>query len=382
MDTHGKWAPISPDKRASEKLWGASSTYSRDVFRRLFSNIPAVASMVIILLLAVFAIAGPMMSSHTYNYQELAYVNLPPTLTVAENDGRYFFLSQSMAVIEVSADGELLAAHRVSKENMDEKEFYYDVEDLVVSYKQLPATMMDGDGNKLIADQKIRNTTYILGTDNLGRDILVRLMYGARISLIVALIATVVNFVIGVLYGGISGYVGGNVDIIMMRIVDIISTIPLTLYVILIMVVIGSTGFTSIILALGSVYWVGMARMVRGQVLALKEQEYVNAARTIGTSTWRILIKHLIPNALSAIVVMVTMNIPSAIFTESFLSFIGLGVSAPMASWGTLCSDSLEYLRTAPYQLIAPATAICITMFAFNFLGDGLRDALDPKTRK
>ncbi|MDF2546726.1 MAG: transporter permease [Anaerosolibacter sp.] len=236
------------------------------------------------------------------------------------------------------------------------------------------------DQNLLRANES-PSADHWFGTDNFGRDMYIRVLYGARISLLVAVIATVANFFIGVLYGGISGYVGGRVDNIMMRLVDIIFTIPVTLYAIILMVVIGS-GLKSIIITLGSIFWVTMARVVRGQVLSLKEQEYVLAARTLGASTWRILVRHLIPNAMGPIIVTATMMIPGAIFTESFLSFIGLGVSAPMASWGSLASDALGGLRSYPYQLFAPAIAICITMLAFNFLGDGLRDALDPRMRK
>jgi len=244
------------------------------------------------------------------------------------------------------------------------------------------------------------NKTYPLGTDYLGRDILTRIMYGARISLLVAFIATAVNFLIGITYGSISGYLGGNVDNLMMRYVDIINSIPLVLYVILLMVLLreivwdvdlfgknvvlfnGSDGFTTIIIALGSVYWVGMARLVRGQVLSLKEQEYVLAARTIGVSNWKIITRHLIPNSLGPIIVSMTMMIPSAVFTEAFLSFIGIGVSAPQASWGTLANEALGGIMRYTYQLVFPSMAIAITMLGFNFLGDGLRDALDPRLRK
>ncbi|MDD2200831.1 MAG: ABC transporter permease [Firmicutes bacterium] len=220
-----------------------------------------------------------------------------------------------------------------------------------------------------------------LGTDDLGRDLLTRIMYGARISLTVGFLASLINLTVGVIYGGISGFYGGTTDNIMMRIVEVLNAIPMLLYVILLMVIL-EPGLQNILIALGLVYWLGMARIVRGQVLSLKEQDFVLAARTIGASNWQIITKHLIPNAMGPIIVTATLNIPSAIFTEAFLSFIGLGVNAPMASWGVLASDALQSFRSYPWQLFFPAIAISITMFAFNFLGDGLRDALDPKQRK
>jgi oligopeptide transport system permease protein len=222
---------------------------------------------------------------------------------------------------------------------------------------------------------------YIFGTDSLGRDLFVRVMTGGRISLLISFIATFISCAIGVIYGGFAGYAGGRTDNVMMRIVDIIWTIPLMLYAILLMMWLG-TGLHNILIAIALVYWVNMARIVRGQVMNLKEQEFVLAALVQGAGEWRILTRHLIPNSMGPILVTATMMIPGAVFTESFLSFIGLGISAPLASWGSLCSDSLGALRSYPYQLFFPAVFICATMLGFNFVGDGLRDALDPRLRR
>ncbi|MBI6871702.1 ABC transporter permease [Clostridium aciditolerans] len=219
------------------------------------------------------------------------------------------------------------------------------------------------------------------GTDKFGRDIFVRILYGARISLAVGYAASILNIVIGILYGGIAGYFGGKIDNLMMRIVDILYSIPMMIYVILLMVIFGA-GLKSIIIALAIAYWLTMARIVRGQIMSLKQQEFVLAAKTLGASSMRILLRHLIPNCMGPIIVTLTLSVPEAIFTESFLSFIGLGVSAPQASWGTLASEALEGFQLYPTQLFFPALAICLTILAFNLLGDGLRDALDPKMRK
>ena len=218
------------------------------------------------------------------------------------------------------------------------------------------------------------------GTDNLGRDLATRVCYGARISLSIGIVASLINLGVGVLYGGISGYFGGRIDSVMMRIVDILYGIPLLLYVILLMVVL-KPGLMNVFIALGLVYWLRMARIVRAQVLSLKELEYVQAARVLGASHSRLILGHLLPNSLGPIIITLTLSIPEAIFTEAFLSFIGLGVSAPMASWGVLASEGVVTLRSYPFQLFFPAVAISLTMLGFNFLGDGLRDALDPRQR-
>lgn len=224
------------------------------------------------------------------------------------------------------------------------------------------------------------STAHWFGTDDLGRDLFVRAWKGARVSLLIGLISAVINVTIGIIYGGIAGYKGGRVDTIMMRIVEIIYSIPALLWVILLMIIMGQ-GLTTIIVALSISGWGGMARLVRGQVLQLKEMEYVLAAQSLGASSWRIILKHLIPNAMGPIIINLTFQVPDAIFTEAFLSFIGLGVPPPIASWGTLANEGTKVMTLYPYQILFPAILISITMLAFNIFGDGIRDSLDPKLR-
>jgi oligopeptide transport system permease protein len=222
---------------------------------------------------------------------------------------------------------------------------------------------------------------HILGTDYLGRDVFTRIWYGARISLFIAYSAVFINFIVGILYGGIAGYVGGNVDNVMMRIIEVINGIPYLIIVVLLMMVM-PPGPMTIVVAYSMVGWTSMARLVRGQILTLKQQDYVVAARVMGARPARIIAKHLLPNTLSIVIVAITLEIPNAIFTEAFLSFIGLGVPVPWASWGTLANDGVKVFQVYPTQLIVPAICISITMLSFNLLGDGLRDALDPRLRR
>jgi oligopeptide transport system permease protein len=225
------------------------------------------------------------------------------------------------------------------------------------------------------------STTHWFGTDDFGRDQWVRIWWGVRISLFIGLLAAALDIFIGILYGGVSAYFGGRVDDIMQRFIEIIYGIPSLILVVLLIMVMGPGIFT-IIVAMAATGWVGMARLVRGQVLSLKEQEYVLAARTLGASSSRIILRHLVPNALGIIIVSATMSIPGAIFTEAFLSFIGLGIKVPLASLGSLLNDGQASMRNYPYRLICPSIIFASIMLSFNLLGDGLRDALDPRLRK
>lgn len=435
------WKPLEAGEKDSEKIEKPSLTFLQDGWRRLKKNKTAMVSMVLILLLILGAILIPYFWPYSYEEQTLTLSNTPPFLDIYPlNDDANnicIFITQSYDVIEVTPDGELLQLLQPDYKDVIGRKSTYDLngKQLVIDYSLYTQALKeynalekkygeDGsvsvseadyltsyfgedaadttvsvleaknileekidkcsityDGNKLTESKSVHNKTFVLGSDSLGRDLFIRVVYGARVSLTVGVVAALVNFLIGVFYGCFSGYKGGNVDTVMMRIVDVIDSVPMTLYVILIMVIIGS-GMASIILALGLTYWVRMARIVRGQVLSLKNSEFVLAARTLGASTSRIFVKHLIPNMMGTIMVAIAMQIPNAIFTEAFLSFIGLGVSAPMASWGTLCNDALASIYVYPYQLLIPAVAISVTILTLNLFSDGLRDAFDPKQRK
>lgn len=222
---------------------------------------------------------------------------------------------------------------------------------------------------------------HLFGTDGLGRDLLVRTLHGGRISLLVGIVATFVSLLIGVSYGAVSGYLGGRVDQIMMRIVDILYALPFMFLVILLMVFFGRN-ILLIFVAIGAINWLDMARIVRGQTLSLKNREYIEAARAGGVKTSRIIRRHIVPNLLGVVAIYVTLTIPQVILVESFLSFLGLGVQEPMTSWGALVNDGAKEMENAPWMLVFPALFLTVTLFCFNFLGDGLRDALDPRDRE
>jgi len=404
-----KFVYLEKDQKLDKEQVRKSLTYWQDVWRRLRRNYLAIIGLVGVVLVILFATVGQSLNSYTYYSQYRDYKNVPPRLNLYEiEEGEYVFMSGMFELYKVSEDGEFIGLYTKSDQAFRQQTYTYIEDDktIVIVAAFYPSTDtepitfdLDYDGEVIKYDDVHHTTwnkTFILGTDLNGRDLLARVMYGTGISLLIAFVAAIINLFIGVIYGSVAGYSGGTTDIVMMRIVDIINSIPLLLYVILLMVVLkeswfeenilspifGEGGLGNIIITLISVYWVGMARLVRGQILGIKEQEYVLAAKTIGVSHANIIRKHLVPNALGPIIVALTMMIPSAVFTEAFLSFIGLGINAPRASLGSLASDGAQFMQTYPYQLVVPSLVIAFMMLSFNFLGDGLRDALDPRLRK
>ena len=373
------WKPVE-NREVVQNIAGESLTHWKDVSRRFRQNKLSVLGVIIMIFLVFVSIFGPYISPYNYSDQNIDFKSIPPRFPIRKlNEDTYFYLDPVMGAFIVTKDGRLLEKVTDVTENVQEKKRIYNISgtEVIFDFNEKPYQIKNSQGEEIKVYKKVLNKLHIFGTDELGRDICFRIIYGARISMIVGVVTAISNLTIGVLYGAISGFVGGRTDMIMMRIREILSSIPRLLYVIILMLIFGS-GVKTVAITIGLTSWLGMAKMVRGQVLSLKESEYVLAAKTVGASTWRIITKHLIPNTLGIVIIEAAMRIPNSIFTEASLSFVGLGVSAPQASWGTLANEALPSLMIHPYKLFFPSLAICLTVLSFNFVGDGLRDATDP----
>jgi oligopeptide transport system permease protein len=324
--------PADIDPNQSEIIEKPSQTYWQDAWNRLRKNKAAIVGIFMLFLIVFLSLFGPMMNEFGLDDQSLSRAKMPPKVPVLEN---------------------------VSWLNLDGKD----------------ANGVDVYEKKGIDDY------FWFGTDGLGRDLWTRTWEGTRVSLYIALVAAAIDMLIGVAYGGVSAYYGGRVDNIMQRIVEVLVGIP-NLVIVILMILVLDPGLMSIIIALTVTGWIGMSRIVRGQVLKLKGQEFVLASRTLGSADSRILSKHLIPNVAGIIIINTMFTIPSAIFFEAFLSFIGLGLQPPLASLGILIEDGYKSIQIYPHIMIFPVIVISILMIAFNLVADGLRDALDPKMRE
>lgn len=360
----------------SRSLW-------QDAWLRLRKNRAAVVSAVVLVFLGLVGIFGPMLSPHPYDRIYQQYVRVAPSLEAYPRaDDILPGLEREMRRARLTGgepelSGSTLSVELTADEPIDERVLrYFQRSDLFYA----PKLELADDGLSGTLSMNVERSYFLLGTDNLGRDMLARIMIGVRISLAIGLLASAMALVLGVTYGAVSGYLGGRVDSVMMRIVDILYSLPFIFFVILLLVFFGRS-LVIIFIAIGATEWLDMARIVRGQTLSLKRREFVQAAEALGATQVGILRRHIIPNALGPVIVFVTLLVPKAILLESLLSFLGLGVADPMTSLGLLISEGAANMRGATWQLIGPAAVLTVILFALNFLGDGLRDSLDPKER-
>lgn len=350
-------------------------------FRR---NKAAISGCVLLAFVTLFSFAGPLFVPHSYDQVFSSYVNVPPSLTPRPDPETLQDVAESVAQrarVQLDSftveDGRFTAVISSGSEIDPRTIRYFDRNN---EFKNSEVVEQTADGRSLTVSGNVDQITFPFGTDSNGRDLLVRVMLGGQISLAVGLAASLVSLGIGVVYGATSGYLGGRVDNVMMRIVEILYSLPFVFLVVVLVVFFGRSVIL-IFLVIGAVEWLEMARIVRGQTLSLKRREFVGAAEALGLTDWQIIRRHIIPNTIGPVIVFVTVIVPKVILLESFLSFLGLGVQAPLASWGTLISEGAASMQNAPWLLIFPAIFFVVTLFSLNFVGDGLRDALDPKDR-
>ncbi|MGL1891912.1 MAG: ABC transporter permease [Spirochaetaceae bacterium] len=337
------------------------SSLSQDAFKRLKKNKMAMIGMWIIAFYIVISAAAPILPIYSYKKQILEHQYLPPS-----------FRKAGELVMEKEETYMWRVAEKMGTNKLSES----DEERLADIKSRIDTEMATINGKEVLVHHRV----YLLGTDDLGRDMLSRIIYGGQISIAVGIIATVISVIIGIIFGSIAGYAGGKTDYIMMRIVDIMYGLPYMFLVIIFKAIMGNS-IINFFTALAIISWLTTARVVRGQVMSLKNSVFVEAARSMGASSSRIIAKHLVPNCLGIIIVFATLRVPSFIMMESFLSFLGLGMSAPYASWGSLIKDGISGMTQYPWRLFIPAATMTLFLFAMNFFGDGLRDAFDPQSK-
>ncbi|AZO59019.1 MAG: ABC transporter permease subunit [Mesorhizobium sp.] len=370
-------AVAAPEPIVGRSLWG-------NAWARLKRNRAAMFSLYYLAFIAVISVFGPMVVPHEYTTIYGDYVRTPPSLLAyPKPDMIQGALSDAIKRMRVDIkewhqDGSRVVVTVTSKKPIDDRNIrYLDRSD---AFDDTKIESKSPDGLEMTMSSAVKQQYFFFGTDNTGRDLLSRTLMAGRISLAIGLLAGVVAGVIGVIYGATAGFAGGRVDEVMMRIVDVLYSLPFIFFVIMLVVFFGRN-FVLMFLAVGAVLWLDMARIVRGQALSIRRQEYVQAAEAMGVGQRGILVRHVIPNLLGPVVIYMTLLVPQVIILESFLSFLGLGVQEPMTSWGVLISVGAKNIGYANWLLLFPAFFLVSTLFALNFVGDGLRDALDPKDR-
>ncbi|MDR6101388.1 oligopeptide transport system permease protein [Agrobacterium larrymoorei] len=372
----------------STNLPPQAEVQSRSLFQlatmRFRRNKAAMAGSVMLVLITLFSFIGPHFLSHTYDQVFSSYVSVPPSLEPRPDVNNLQEVVEGVAsrarveLKEFAVSGQTFTAIVTSSSAIDPRTTRYF--DRANEFENTKVVATEDEGRTLKLEGEVNREYFFFGTDTNGRDMLARVMLGGQISIAVGVLASLVSLGIGVVYGATAGYIGGRVDNVMMRFVEILYSLPFVFLVVVLVVFFGRS-FILIFLVIGAVEWLDMARIVRGQTLALKRREFVGAAQALGLSDWQIIRRHIIPNTIGPVVVFVTVVVPKVILLESFLSFLGLGVQAPLTSWGALISEGANNMQSAPWLLIFPALFFVLTLFSLNFVGDGLRDALDPKDR-
>ena len=355
-----------------------------DAWARLRTNKAATISSAYLLFIAVVCINGPMLTPNAFSTIHQNYTRVPPSLSpyptpeMIEPAIGDAIQKGRMALAGWEQSGSTVTIRVTSKKPIDDRVTrYVDRSDM---FEGAIATEIAPDGLSATMTAEVEQKYFIFGTDNTGRDLLTRTLIAGRVSLAIGLLAGFVAVVIGVVYGATAGFIGGRTDEVMMRIVDILYSLPFIFFVIMLVVFFGRN-FVLMFLAVGAVLWLDMARIVRGQAISIKRQEYVQAAEALGVTRAGILRRHIVPNLLGPVAIYMTLLVPQVIILESFLSYLGLGVQEPMSSWGVLISQGAKNMPSANWLLVFPAVFLTSTLFALNFIGDGLRDALDPKDR-